>query len=512
MPLLRSPKAKLLASLIRAPAVSPEQQADRIRFMERDVVLTIKVIVLTALAYLLLFSDWFEGVPTLGETDIETVRRAFRAYLAANVLLGAVVLAMDYLPVKWVQGAVFVLNIVDGAFVALLLVITGGLESTLYWVFLVLVIRNSVSLTGVRLQIAVNLLLIGSYLCAGLLDLTLHELNWNEPEPALQPAGLVTLPTAPLALSPRKASRPPGARPPSKRPDTGDQQLEVSQAFLLALTGLADRNSIQPLLLRVVLLLLLAISCYGINVLADLQLQAEEEAHEFAIRQEQLRSTGRLAAEIAHQLKNPLAIINNAAFSLQKSLTDAKPAAVQQLEMIREEVGRSDRIITKLMGYAQLAEGRVERLDVREEVDRALERAFPPALQHEVKIEVHCAKELPPLLMQRAHLREVLVNLLANARDALNSKGRIDVNVRLDDRNSVVIAITDDGPGIPEYQREHIFEPYFSTKEKGTGLGLAVVRHNTEIYGGKAVVESTLGKGTTFTLIFPAKTTMTAAA
>ena len=288
MPLLRSPKVKLLASLLRAPAVSPEQQADRIRFMERDVVLTIKVIVLTALAYLLLFSDWFEGVPTLGETDIETVRRAFRAYLAANVLLGAVVLAMDYLPVKWVQGAVFVLNIVDGAFVALLLVITGGLESTLYWVFLVLVIRNSVSLTGVRLQIAVNLLLIGSYLCAGLLDLTLQEIHWNEPEPALQPAGLVTLPTAPLASSPRKA-----ARPPSKRPDTGDQQLEVSQAFLLALTGLADRNSIQPLLLRVVLLLLLAISCYGINVLADLQLQAEEEAHEFAIRQEQLRSTRR---------------------------------------------------------------------------------------------------------------------------------------------------------------------------------------------------------------------------
>lgn len=512
MPLLRSPKAKLLASLLRAPAVSPEQQADRIRFMERDVALTIKVIVLTALAYLLLFSDWFEGVPTLGETDIETVRRAFRAYLVANVLLGAVVLAMDYLPVTWVQGAVFVLNIVDGAFVALLLVITGGLESMLYWVFLVLVIRNSVSFTGVRLQIAVNLLLIGSYLCAGLLDLTLQEIHWNEPETALQPAGFVTLPSPPLASPPRKAARPPGARLPSNRADSGNQQLELREAFLLALTGLSDRNAIQSLLLRVALLLLLAISCYGINVLADLQLQAQDEQQEFAIRQEQLRATGRLAAEIAHQLKNPLAIINNAAFSLQKSLTDAKPAAVQQLEMIREEVGRSDRILTELMGYAQLAEGRVERLDVREEVDHALERVFPPPMEHEVKIEVHCPKDLPPLLMQRAHLREALVNLLANARDALKNKGSIKVNVHLDDRNSVVIAITDDGPGIPDYQHEHIFEPYFSTKEKGTGLGLAIVRHNTEIHGGKASVESTLGKGTTFTLSFPAKTTMTAAA
>ena len=82
----------------------------------------------------------------------------------------------------------------------------------------------------------------------------------------------------------------------------------------------------------------------------------------------------------------------------------------------------------------------------------------------------------------------------------------------LDERGAVRIAVTDNGPGIPDYQREQIFEPYFSTKEKGTGLGLAIVRHNTEIYGGKATVESTLGKGTTFILTFPAKTTMTAVA
>lgn len=523
MSLLRSPKAKLLASLFKAPEVSPEQQADRIRFMERDVCLTIKVIVLSALAYFLLFSDWFEGVPALGETDIETVRSAFRAYLAANVIIGAVLLAMDYLPVMWVQWAVFVINIVDGAFVSLLLVTSGGLESTIYWVFLVLVIRNSVSITGVRLQIAVNLFIILCYLFAGLLDLTLHELKWGQDNTNMDSSSTLAMltttrtPTNAAGITTNvpdtspKAGAPRGKRRVS-RPDTGDQQLEVGQAMLLAITGLADRNALQSLMSRVLLLLLLAVSCYGINVLADLQLQAQDEAHEFAIRQEQLRSTGRLAAEIAHQLKNPLSIINNAAFSLQKSLGDAKPAALQQIEMIREEVGRSDRILTELMGYAQLAEGRVERLEVREEVDLAIQRAFPSALQHEVKLTINCAKNLPPLLMQRAHLREALVNLLANARDALNSKGRIDVSVRLDERGSVVIAITDDGPGIPDYQREHIFEPYFSTKEKGTGLGLAIVRHNTEIYGGKATVESTLGKGTTFTLVFPAKTTMTAAA
>ncbi len=515
MPLLRSSKAKLFASLFKAPEISPEQQADRIRFMERDVCLTIKIVVLGALGYVFL-SHWLEGVSTMGELGIETVRGAFRAYLVANIFIGAMLLAMDYLPVAWVQSAVFVLNIVDGTFVALLVVITGGLESTIYWVFLVLVIRNAVSITRVRLQIAVNFYIILCYLFAGLLDLTMLELKQAQEEVE---TGLQVMPALPAALpvattnagaNPKGKSESPGQRPP--REASGSEHIDLGQAVIMAVANLTEGRAMQALSSRVLLLLLLAASCYGINVLADLQLQAQEEAREFAIRQEQLRSTGRLAAEIAHQLKNPLSIINNAAFSLQKSLGDAKPAATQQIEMIREEVGRSDRILTELMGYAQLAEGRVERLDVREEVDNALQRAFPPALQHEVKIQVVCATDLPPLLMQRAHLREALVNLLANARDALNSRGRIDVNVRLDERGSVVIAITDDGPGIPDYQREHIFEPYFSTKEKGTGLGLAIVRHNAEIYGGRASVESTLGKGTSFTLVFPAKTTMTAAA
>ena len=156
------------------------------------------------------------------------------------------------------------------------------------------------------------------------------------------------------------------------------------------------------------------------------------------------------------------------------------------------------------IGALQFVPQPLPRLDVSA-------RAFPAALQHEVKIQVACEEHLPPLLLQRAHLREALVNLLTNARDALNGKGRIEVSVRRGDHGAVIISITDNGPGIPDYQREHIFEPYFSTKDKGTGLGLAIVRHNTEIYGGRVAVESTLGKGTSFTLSFPAKTTMTAA-
>ena len=129
MPFFRSPKLKLLTSLFKAPDVSLEQQADRLRFMERDVALTIKAIVLGALTYYFFFSDWFEGIRVLGETDIVTVRKALGAYLAANLVIGFIVLAMDFLPLALVRWSVFVINIVDGSFVALLIVMTGGLSA-----------------------------------------------------------------------------------------------------------------------------------------------------------------------------------------------------------------------------------------------------------------------------------------------------------------------------------------------------------------------------------------------
>src|SRR5207253_5394155 len=115
---------------------------------------------------------------------------------------------------------------------------------------------------------------------------------------------------------------------------------------------------------------------------------------------------------------------------------------------------------------------------------------------------------LPALLMQRGHLSEILSNLLQNAREAINGGGRLKIGARFGPENSVVVTVSDNGPGIRKDQLEKIFQPYFSTKEKGTGLGLSIVKHNTEIYGGTVQVESELGKGTRFMLQFPAKTAM----
>jgi two-component system NtrC family sensor kinase len=214
-----------------------------------------------------------------------------------------------------------------------------------------------------------------------------------------------------------------------------------------------------------------------------------------------------LAAEIAHQLKNPLGIINNAAFTLQRTLKEGK-TITQQIQIIREEVERSDRIITELMGYARLVEGKVERLDVVEELEKAIRQVFPPAVQFDVKIQRQYAPALPALLAQRNHIAEVFLNLLQNAREAMQGRGHLHVGTAVGENFSIVVTVADDGPGIKPEVQARIFEAYYTTKEKGTGLGLSIVKHNTELYGGLVRLESELGKGTRFILEFPARTLM----
>jgi signal transduction histidine kinase len=103
-------------------------------------------------------------------------------------------------------------------------------------------------------------------------------------------------------------------------------------------------------------------------------------------------------------------------------------------------------------------------------------------------------------------MSEVFVNLLQNAREAMNGRGRIEVSAKYGDNYRIVVTIRDHGPGIPKDKQPKIFEPYFTTKESGTGLGLAIVKHNTELYNGTVEVQSEPGAGATFIVSLPAKT------
>ncbi|MGH7990360.1 MAG: two-component system sensor histidine kinase NtrB, partial [Limisphaerales bacterium] len=335
---------------------------------------------------------------------------------------------------------------------------TGGRDSILFWMFVALILRNAVSLPPGFSQLFLNFAISLCYVLVAALDVAV--LN----------------------------------------------NLDDATLHTLDLTPHEDLG--QPFALRLTLLLLTTVCCYGAQVLLERQRIAAEEAGEFAAREGQLRSAGRLAAEFAHQIKNPLAVINNAAFTLQRALRENKNSAAQQIEIIQEEVARADKVITQIMGYAQLSEGRVEKLNVVEELDRAIAQIFPKAVPTQIQIHREYGQNFPPLLMQRGHLSEILVNLLQNARDALGEKGSIFVTADCHRDYSTEISVRDDGPGISADKIERIFEAYYTTKEKGSGLGLAIVKHDVELYGGSVRVESRLGQGAKFILIFPAKALM----
>jgi signal transduction histidine kinase len=444
-----------LKDLLQETKPSSEEMAMRLQTVEHDVILPVKAVLVLILAYYLYFSSWFEDVPLPQSVGQQIIERFFLIYLIFNIAVATILLSSKKLLTSFVQRMIFTANFVDGLFLAALTYATGGFDSILYWLFLGLIVRNAVSCPRAAQQLVLNFSTCFCYLAAG-----------------------------------------------------GIEAVTTGWAKDFEDYGGIPENPAEPFLLRLCLLLLMTVCCYGVQVLFEKQRRATDEAREFAVRQEQLRSAGRLAAKIAHQIKNPLGIINNAAYSLQRSLQEGKPPNPQQLQIIREEIERADQTITQLMGYARLAEGRVEKLNVAEELDHAIEQAVPPAAKYPVFVEKDYASNLPALMMQRAHLSEIFVNLIQNAREALIGKGRIQVTARSGENGPVVVTIADDGPGIPKSRLDKIFQPYFTTKEKGTGLGLSIVKHNTELYGGTVRVESELGKGTKFIVEFPTRTLM----
>jgi hypothetical protein len=313
------------------------------------------------------------------------------------------------LPPGLFQWLAFTMGLLDGLFMAGMTMVTGGFDSIAFWVFPALIVLNALSIRLAMPQIVLNLLLSAFYLGAVLL--TPHLGNEDTPikvvpghsTTGLHNTNLVAHESSTLSNQWSTLPNEMRMRPGTNRPPRSASQSRISRAVWPSNAEPETVGDIvnEQLLLRMSVLWLLTICCYGAQVLLERQRQALIEAAEFAAREGQLHSAGRLAAEVAHRLKNPLAIINNAAYSLQRSLRENKNSAALQIEIIQEEVGRADKVITQLMGYAQLSEGRVEKLKVTEEVDRAISQVFPEAVPTGIRLTKHLAGSFPSLLMQR---------------------------------------------------------------------------------------------------------------
>jgi signal transduction histidine kinase len=481
---------KAFPGLLAAPRPEPSRQAELIVSVQRRFVLPVRAGVLAVVLYFIFSSEWFYEVPTTQTVVLQTLRGYFPVYILCNAIAAVMFFNWKRFPSELFQWVVFVLGLLDGLFIAGLILVTDGMASIAYWIFPILIVLNAISVPLAMPQIVLNLSLSVFYLGAGILY----------PDIAQAQSGPISVPgyRPPHASAGTNAVTGPGR---SETPERNRRPIYWDSSV----PQVEEETPTELFLLRLFVLWLLTFCCYGVQALAERQRRELEEAREFAVRESQLHSAGRLAAEFAHQIKNPLAVIANAAYSLERSLRENKNSAAQQIEIIREEVARADQVVTQIMGYAQLSEGRVEKLDVLEELERAITQVFPPAVLTGIKIQRQYANHFPPLLMQRGHLMEIFVNLLANARDAIGGAGNISLKAACHGDYTTEVSIRDDGPGIPPDKITRIFEAYYTTKAKGSGMGLAIVRHNADLYGGNVRVKSEVGKGAEFVLTFPAK-------
>lgn len=225
-----------------------------------------------------------------------------------------------------------------------------------------------------------------------------------------------------------------------------------------------------------------------------------KEAQNELIRTERLAILGQLAGGVAHELRNPLGAIKNAAYFLNMALEQPNSEEKEALDVLANEVGASERIISSLLDFARPRAPTRQKVDINDLIQETLARITVP-----VNVRVTCtlAEELPFALVDSYQLKQVFGNLLRNSLQAMPEGGRLIVKSESVAPEGVAIKITDTGVGISGEDLERIYEPLFTSKAKGIGLGLAVVRTLVERHGGTIEVQSEVGKGSTFTVKLP---------
>ena len=228
-------------------------------------------------------------------------------------------------------------------------------------------------------------------------------------------------------------------------------------------------------------------------------LQDLQESQQKLIHQEKLATLGELAGGVAHELRNPLAVISNAVFYLRATLTEADQTTLEYLKIIEDRVYEAKKIVSDLLDFTRDRAVQRARATLAEMVEITLHRQ-PPSEQ--VQVSSFLPDDLPKVWVDAPQIIQVLTNLITNAYQAMPEGGDLILRAQAVD-NGVCLAIADTGEGISADLLPKIFEPLFSTKVHGIGLGLAVSKNLVEGNGGRIEVESVAGVGSTFTLILP---------
>ncbi len=364
---------------------------------------------------------------------------------------------------QWLTKAiVFVSALADNLFLGVLVnaamivapeeyyLLGGGPEASLFWAYCALVVRNTLLFSDAVFGSALGSLYVIGYLGAILVNMvSLQE----------RPEGIPTITDA-------------------------EERLLIFRALVLGLVTVCS-SVIYRLIQR--------------------RRKELDDAHERAIRSERLDMAGMLAGQVAHELKNPLSVMTNAAFLLRRSKEGLGEKLRHQVEIIEEEIRRADRIIRDLLDYAKLAEGKIEAVLVNDCIEDSLNNLRHEIDARQIRVEKNYSFDLPFLFIDPGQLRQVFSNLLLNACEAIGQVGTISVSTNYSLDGFIEISIGDTGKGMSEDVLAKVFKAFYTTKERGTGMGLSIVQNVVRAYDGEINASSQPGEGTVFRLRFPAR-------
>ncbi len=238
-----------------------------------------------------------------------------------------------------------------------------------------------------------------------------------------------------------------------------------------------------------------------LNKSLEEKIQQLLDAQEDLVRKEKLALLGQVAGSVGHELRNPLSVMNNAVYFLQTVLTDADETTREYLEIIKDGVDDAERIVSDLLDSVRTKPPQPAAIGVGELIDQTLRTlTVPPTMT----VTLNLPETLPQVWVDGRQIQQVFRNLICNGLDAMPEGGTLAINVVANSREDTVsVSIGDTGCGMSPEMLAKLFQPLITTKARGIGLGLVVVKNLTEANGGTITVESVIGQGTTFAVVLP---------
>jgi signal transduction histidine kinase len=224
-----------------------------------------------------------------------------------------------------------------------------------------------------------------------------------------------------------------------------------------------------------------------------------------AIRR-QYEELAELAGSLAHEIKNPLSVIHMNVDLLSEELADAEPTirrrASDKIDIVREQCERMEALLRDFLRFATLRDIDLTPGDLNEQIDRVLRAYQAQADASQIDIERYLDQDLPAIMLHSDSLQAALMNLIKNALEAMPEGGQLLARTYAT-RTGVALDLIDTGGGMDDNTAMYMFEPFYSTKNGGSGLGLPTTRKIIDAHGGRISVQSEVGRGTKFVLTFP---------